>query len=395
MNGVLTMSIDRAFRYNASARYKPGFQQYYDQSIKSNEFTSKLYSDLVNPKVFVSQTAYFQTKYLDVWKNGYQIYFDTEQRANDWETSNFSWYQNQINFAVWLATTGCGISISDHLMQPDSLSRSVFLFHVYYQIRRILFRLKCPLPTYPNFNQYNNSYDKNEYELICNEFNVDSKVAWKSPKLVPPTTSGYYTEPVYSLKPLKISHFCNFMLNVSNGLTQIGVEMLNDSIRAYSWLLLTSQANIRSSIIGVGKELDSQREFILRLEKRISEDINLAKSIADYQDELKFARSKVDYVIGYGLYMIPSNMIWTIGQISDFNNEIQVATSILQLGLNSDVNKSKKIVVTTAEIITPVTNALPITVKTSVKSSFSHDEQKNLIFVGSIVAVALIYFVGM
>lgn len=220
-----------AFRYNASAKYKPGWQYI---TWLDNATTERLYTGLVNPKIYVGQTAYFQTKYLDIWKEGYQIYFDSEQRTNDWETGSFSWYQNQVNFAVWCATTGCGISISDHLLgsvlEVPSLARSVFMFHVYYQIRRILFRLKCPLPTFSNFNQYNNSYDKNEYELLCNEFNIDSKFAWKSAKLVP--GPGFYMEPVYSMKPIKISHFCNFMLRKSDGFTQIGVEMLNDSIRA-------------------------------------------------------------------------------------------------------------------------------------------------------------------
>ena len=46
--------------------------------------------------------------------------------------------QNQINFAAWCATTGCGVLVQDHLAAPDPLMQSLYYFHVYYQMRRIL-----------------------------------------------------------------------------------------------------------------------------------------------------------------------------------------------------------------------------------------------------------------
>ena len=55
-------------------------------------------------------------------------------------------YQNQVNLAVWLATSGCGVSWRDHLDIDRPLARSVFRFHVYYQVRRILEELQAPLP---------------------------------------------------------------------------------------------------------------------------------------------------------------------------------------------------------------------------------------------------------
>ena len=51
-----------------------------------------------------------------------------------------------------------------------------------------------------------------------------------------------------------------------------------------------------------------------------------------------FARSKVDFVFGFGLYMAPSDMLLRIDQIIGYNNEIVIAKEGLRLGLNSSIN---------------------------------------------------------
>jgi hypothetical protein len=49
-----------------------------------------------------------------------------------------TFYQNQFNMAVWFATAGCGISVEDYLNHKIPLIRSVYRFHAYYQIRKVL-----------------------------------------------------------------------------------------------------------------------------------------------------------------------------------------------------------------------------------------------------------------
>jgi len=93
-------------------------------------------------------------------------------------------WQNQVNFATWCATTGCGVSVHDHLkgrydFAPESarLSMSIFRFHVYYQTRRILHQLSAALPTDKSWNAFNNAYNHTAYQTICNEFGVDAQKA--------------------------------------------------------------------------------------------------------------------------------------------------------------------------------------------------------------------------
>lgn len=67
--------------------------------------------------------------------------------------------------------------------------------------------------------------------------------------------------------------------------------------------------------------------------------MDLPSAIRQYQTVLQYARSKVDFVFGRGLYMAPSDMLLQIGHQAGYNNEIVIAGSDLPLGHNDGVNE--------------------------------------------------------
>ena len=72
------------------------------------------------------------------------------------------------------------MSYKDHLSGGiPEFAKSMFIFHVYYQIRRILFELKAPLPTAQSWNAFENAFDAKSYEQLCAEFNVDKNTDWR------------------------------------------------------------------------------------------------------------------------------------------------------------------------------------------------------------------------
>ena len=104
------------------------------------------------------------------------------------------YWNQQLNFAVWCATTGCGIS--DHLLFRDLMADKIhdvsdseldlppqiisFLwFHGNYQTRKILHELggiqSClALPEDNTFNAKNNGYDIPSYNRLCHEFGISN-----------------------------------------------------------------------------------------------------------------------------------------------------------------------------------------------------------------------------
>ena len=61
----------------------------------------------------------------------------------------------------------------------DGFLQSVYRFHVYYQIRRILEEIQAPLPYDETWNAMKNSYDRKGYEKICDEFGVSPHSDWR------------------------------------------------------------------------------------------------------------------------------------------------------------------------------------------------------------------------
>ena len=90
------------------------------------------------------------------------------------------YWPQQLNFAVFCATQGCGVSreIFDSGMNLPPQIRAFYKFHVYFTVRRILFQLggiqsMSALPGDPPFNQYNNHYDVASYKRLCSVFGLD------------------------------------------------------------------------------------------------------------------------------------------------------------------------------------------------------------------------------
>ena len=135
----------------------------------------------------------------------------------------------------------------------------------------------------------------------------------------------------------------SFVLDKSSEFTQSGVSRINDSIRAYVWAILGAQIQARSSILGTGKAFDAQKQFLANVEDVINSEVDLPRSIERYQLVLQYARSNVDFVVGSGLYMMPSDMDLYIGTINGYNNLITIATDDLQLGHNDTINEEQQI----------------------------------------------------
>ena len=61
---------------------------------------------------------------------------------------------------------------------------------------------------------------------------------------------------------------------------------------------------------------------------------------------MQYARSKVDYVIGEFIYMLPSDMNLRIGKVKNYNNKILISSPSFKIGTNLKINldvKSKEV----------------------------------------------------
>ena len=214
--------------------------------------------------------------------------------------------------------------------------RSVYHFHVYYHVRRILKRLQTPLPQETGFNSADNPYTESEFFKICEDYRVpnnpmryrDEKIYWTYQRSV--HWPNDYIGP---------DSMTRWIIEKSVGFTDVGLLRISESVRAYAYLILSSQASARSSIIGnSASSLKAQSAFLNNFENVVNCSVNIQEDTKHYQETL----SKVDYSIGENIYMIPSNMELRIrsGTVG-YNNKILVSDEKFNLGKNDEVNSSK------------------------------------------------------
>ena len=126
----------------------------------------------------------------------------------------------------------------------------------------------------------------------------------------------------------------------SVGFTDVGLLKISESVRAYAYLILSSQASARSSIVGnTASALTAQSAFLNNFEDIVNQRVNIQEDIKHYQDTLSYASNKVNYSVGENLYMLPSNMNLKIrsGTVG-YNNKILVSNGKFILGKNEKVN---------------------------------------------------------
>ena len=73
-------------------------------------------------------------------------------------------------------------------------------------------------------------------------------------------------------------------------------------------------------------------------ENIVNRRVNILEDIQRFQKTLQYTRSKVDYVIGEFIYMLPSDMNLLIGNVRNYNNEILISSPSFKIGTNVKIN---------------------------------------------------------
>ena len=347
-------------------------------------------ADLFNKemKIYVSPTDYFTTKFRKIFKAP-KIKVTSSKYARPWiKGPNMSFWQQQLNFAVWCATTGCGVS-REMLFDTQSYSeqlRTFYQFHVYYTTRKILYEMggiqsKNALPDPPVFSEIRNPYDVASYKRICAEFNIDPSTDFRYTRgkngglgtvyigatgLGAIATDYHYPDPDLALfdderimnrddsnyKANGISFMRNdqgaenqlehFVPDHANGLTPPGLGRINRSITAFGYCILGAQANTRSSIIGnLGTARNTQTDFLVLVDDSIR-TLTVSNEPVKYQNAIEATKVRLNFAVARGTLLLLARMIINTESVVGYNNNLRRATDDMKLGVNNQVNQGTK-----------------------------------------------------
>ena len=349
--------------------------------VSFSDGTKDIADSLINLDIFVTPTNSFQVKMMNVFTKTV-VPFWTSSQCYAWLGGpNYKYWPQQLNFAVWCATCGCGVSLVELAGFPKII-QGFLKFHVYFTVRRVLYELGVPLPNQHAFNQIDNTYNKSQFEALCNEFGVvNADFRWIRGRnhglgdiFEYYSGEGYrnvHVDRGYDVEantwPSKrhlfkdeggddgkgnlISLIRNddskaqyswFVPSSGVGLTRRGMGRLNRSLEAFVYCVLGAQVNIRSGIVGnSGGAVEAQQEMLKLFESAVIEE-NLATSVQRYQLAVQEAKLRLDLAIAPGIWLMPSNLVINTESIVGYNNELQKASDSMQFGVNVGVNEKSK-----------------------------------------------------
>jgi len=330
-------------------------------------------SEVVTPQIVVNSGGLaFKVRYPNPFDNYHIIaltHSETETVMSLWFKNPLEMYINCVNFAVFCVTSGLGISL-EHLRSSQPLAASIVRFHLYYHVRKILYALKVKLPSEKGFEKYATKHDNEAFRDICTDYGVDPKADYRN---------GYISSSYQGsrLTPLNGDSWSRWIMPKSEGLTRQGVEMLSESIRVYVYCLLTAQSLTRSNIIGnTSQNFEAQKLFGKEVEDFVEKDTLLLEDIRRYEGILSNARSSVDFSLGSGIYLLPSDLRLKVVKKKGFSDKLRVGETD-QAGI------------VVPKRLTTVHPKKPLTLREQRLSLEHQDERQSLVLFGSLVAVGV------
>ena len=175
---------------------------------------------------------------------------------------------------------------------------------------------------------------------ICSEYGVSNDLTkWRNQKYFSTLQSRAWETGKSGMSHINENSFSRWIIDKSDGLTTLGLLKLSETVRDYTYLILTSQTSMKGPIIGhEARNLDAQRTFLNTFENIVNRRVNIPEDIRRFQKTLQYARSKVDYVIGEFIYMLPSDMNLRIGKVKNYNNKILISSPSFKIGTNLKIN---------------------------------------------------------
>ena len=168
----MTANVDdmKAFKFNKNASYST------DPVLGRN----LIVNDKITTQnmVFKSSGDSFKVTFDDIFNKYLRPDITSQNELDNWVNNPLMFWQNQINFAIWYATSRCGISYKDHMCHEDPLISSLYTFHVYYTVMKILKQMECPMPTDQLWSANHNTFNKRQYNNLCIQYGVDINTKW-------------------------------------------------------------------------------------------------------------------------------------------------------------------------------------------------------------------------
>ena len=133
----------------------------------------------------------------------------------------------------------------------------------------------------------------------------------------------------------------SFIAFHSEGLTEIGQKLFQESLESFNYCVLGAEARTRWSIVGKGAK-SSQTQDVFR---KIVEDTIVQNDttvlISNMRTSIQATNVVLNLAVVPNVILMPSNFVILDKKIEGYNNILTTATEEMSFGVNKDVNYAK------------------------------------------------------
>ena len=355
------------FRYTGKSSKKvPALDWNLNPIAQDQQFREVCYKLNAGLTIFVTPSLSFVSRTRKVFTDA-RLTFTQRDPAIAWPAGpNMRFWPQQLNFAVFCATAGCGVGKA-HVdpgaaipgMTPQI--RSIYAFHIYYTTRRILSEMQAALPGDSAFNPMKNPYSKSAYSRLCAEFKIPENTDFRykrgpnggigtvnllntkenkrhagmqtellkanfkqwpmSPEFDRNNTHHSYSHlfgfegdnayvQIHNIETEFQSswQYEYFVLVRSKGLTQAGLTRLGQSIQALVYCALNAQLNTKSPLIGITSSAGLARQEFSRILEDELLDERIGITVAKYNAVIRNSHARLDLAIAKDVWLMPSDL---------------------------------------------------------------------------------------
>ena len=132
-----------------------------------------------------------------------------------------------------------------------------------------------------------------------------------------------------------------WIITQSKDFTRRDIGKISRSIIAYIYLVLTTQVQAGSGIVGnSASAAHAQQIFKSTFKALINAGYSISADIDRYQSILENALSKVDFSVGEDIYMFLSDLNLNVGKTVGYSSKILTSNTDMKIDSNKDKNKT-------------------------------------------------------
>ena len=308
-----------------------------------------------NFKAYVDEKNFFMTKFYENLDN---LKWLNTENVKDIRKSKFNINENFFNAvaAMYVLTWKSGFSLENITEKRNTnVITSLAKFHLYFWFKRFqkqpsllekhLTRddYKFLMDKLKLYHTYTHKYEQTGriWGLQIQKLNARyGRGNWRNLRSTGKYHSGYTFEVIDKTLPVNAEkQYIRFIRPKSNGLNSLGQTFLMQSIEAFIYSILGSQANSHFSIVNQGgRSYQTQTIFRQLVNSSIVQN-DQTIMLNNYRTAIRDTYAILNQNISPGLLIIPSSLIILDKPIPGYKNTVRISDLSMKFGTEKDLNK--------------------------------------------------------